>query len=538
MKLNANRFSGMLIVTGIVMLFSAVAVSAQPIPLSELQKQWLDPRADNGSSTNAVSLPAPLDPRHNMAGMSMVTNSAVATPVNTSTLPQNGGQWSYLPSFPTGFNAPHMIVGKGGKVLLVAGSGNTTANSLSGNLQSYIWNPVTGTRRLITTPNDLFCAGHVLLPDGRALVVGGTKSYHPFLGSNTIYAFNFDTEAYERLPNMAHGRWYPSVVTMPDGRQVIAAGLNENGVSYTTNEIFNPKTNTISQLPGARSFPLYPRLQLAENGKIFHSLTASPGFWDPLANTYQKVGGVITTVNTAVASCFVGDVRDQNLIDIGGGWPATNKTRIIKLNAPMPVFQDGPSLSAAKAYTGCVNLPDGNLFEANGGNDNTFVGASLEASMLASTTSNWTAMTSLPIGEHRVYHSVLALLDDGRVLSMTSNPNSGAPRSTSVLAYSPPYLFKGQRPVITIAPTIVNYGGTYPVSSTAVAGTTVQKMMITSAPAPTHGQDTGQRSLSIPILNGTITLPTESTIMPPGMYRLWAIDTSGVPSVASWFQII
>jgi hypothetical protein len=510
-----------------------VTADAQMLSISEQQKQYLDPQADDGKGQPTVSPPAIHDPRHTMPGMKMAANAAVAAP---AAAPATGGQWSYLPSFPSSFNAPHMVVGKGGKILLVAGSGNNSANFRAGNLQTYIWNPATGVRKSIPTPVDLFCAGHVLMPDGRALVVGGTTSYSPWKGGKFAYAFNFDTEQYEKLPSMAKGRWYPSVVSMPDGRQVISAGFDEAGLPTKTNEIYNPKTNTMTALPGQRQFPLYPRMHLAANGRIFNAVV-NQGFWDPLTNAFQSIGGVASTRNNSVATCFIGDVRDQNLIAMGGGWPGTNATRIINLAATAPAYRAGPPLLAAKGYLGCVNMPDNTLFEANGGSDNTIAAASTEAALLTSVNASWTPMTPLPAGEHRVYHAMLALLDDGRVLSMTSNPKGGEPRSTSVLAYSPPYMFKGQRPVTTVAPKLVTYGGSYPVAATAAVGSTVSRVIITTPPAPTHGMDTGQRSLSLPITNGTITMPSQATIMPPGLYRLWTVDSLGRPSTASWFEM-
>ena len=463
----------------------------------------------------------------------MAAGSAVAVAAVT---PETGGQWSYLPPFPKGFNAPHMIVGKGGKVLLVAGSGLSSSKFAAGTFDTYLWNPSTGVQKKIATPVDLFCAGHVLMPDGRALIVGGTTSYSPWKGGNFAYAFNFTTEAYEKLPSMAKGRWYPSVVTMSDGRQVIAAGYDENGIATKTNELYDPKTNTMSTLPGLRQFPLYPRMHLAANGKIFNAV-GNQGLWSPLTNAFQPVSGTASTKNNAVATCFVGDVRDQNLMTMGGGWPGTNATRIVNLAQATPTYRAGPPLLAAKGYLGCVNMPDMTLFEANGGSENTIAAASTEAGMLANVNSGWAPMTPLPTGEHRLYHSMLALLDDGRVLSMTSNPRSGAPWSSSVLAFSPPYMFKGQRPTITLAPASVTYGGTYSVAATAAAGSTVNRMVITTPPAPTHGMDNGQRALSIPIVNGKVTMPSQATVMPPGMYRIWSVDTLGRPSVAKWFQL-
>jgi hypothetical protein len=34
-----------------------------------------------------------------------------------------------------------------------------------------------------------------------------------------------------------------------------------------------------------------------------------------------------------------------------------------------------------------------------------------------------------------------------------------------------------------------------------------------------------------------MTFPTEPTIMPPGWYRIWAVDNNNVPSVAAWVHI-
>ena len=51
------------------------------------------------------------------------------------------------------------------------------------------------------------------------------------------------------------------------------------------------------------------------------------------------------------SSCFLGDVRDQNLILIGGGWPANNTVAKINLKAAGPTFTLGPTLPSAKAQT-------------------------------------------------------------------------------------------------------------------------------------------------------------------------------------------
>src|SRR5262249_15431619 len=62
-------------------------------------------------------------------------------------------------------------------VLIMAGSGNNQALFDAGTFKTLLLDPVTMKERLIHTPWDLFCAGHIELPDGNILVAGGTARY-------------------------------------------------------------------------------------------------------------------------------------------------------------------------------------------------------------------------------------------------------------------------------------------------------------------------------------------------------------------------
>jgi hypothetical protein len=459
--------------------------------------------------------------------------------------PATGGQWNHLPPFPAEFNAVHSVAGPGGKVLLVAGSGNNAANLAAGTFRSFIWDPATGARREVHTPEDLFCSGHVLLPDGRALVAGGTAQYNPFRGLRALYAFDFTSEQYEQLTPMEIARWYPSLITAPDGRTLIVSGIDDTGAVTDVHEVFDYRTGTHSRIPGTRRFPTYPRIHLTANGRYFYAGAASgdarrhaPGFWKPFAgNAFTAVPGLsLPGQRNGAATCFVGDVRQQNLMVLGGGWPGTSATSIIKLNAASPRYRAGPPLHAAKGHLSCVNLPDGTLLEAHGGAQNAIAAASSEAALLTSTTGPWLPANPLPAGEHRLYHSMLYLLDNGQVVSLTSNPK-GEPDSPSVLVFSPPYLFKGPRPVIVSAPTQVRYGRTYAVSAVA-EGAQIARMALTTPPSPTHGNDPNQRYLPLPISSSnTIAIPGNRSLVPPGWYRLWAVDTRGRVSAARWLRL-
>lgn len=97
-------------------------------------------------------------------------------------------------------------------------------------------------------PSDLFCSGHLQLPDGNPLFIGGTQYYFPYrTGTNSTFIFDWKQEEkinwkevdWRKMPKtkdnpeypwvfsgfMERGRWYPSIVPLPDGRFTIFSGF-------------------------------------------------------------------------------------------------------------------------------------------------------------------------------------------------------------------------------------------------------------------------------------------------------------------------
>ena len=50
--------------------------------------------------------------------------------------------------------------------------------------------------------------------------------------------FDPTTRTFTDLENMAHGRWYPTVTMLGDGRVMTFSGLTETGVTNTAVEIY------------------------------------------------------------------------------------------------------------------------------------------------------------------------------------------------------------------------------------------------------------------------------------------------------------
>jgi len=108
--------------------------------------------------------------------------------INTQSYKSHYGHWSNL-TVPTDMrvNAVHAILLNTGKVLIMAGSGNSVGNFNAGRFESIVWNPANNSFKKIKTPDDMFCGGHLILPDGKVLIAGGTSRYE-VLASQIRYA--------------------------------------------------------------------------------------------------------------------------------------------------------------------------------------------------------------------------------------------------------------------------------------------------------------------------------------------------------------
>jgi hypothetical protein len=100
--------------------------------------------------------------------------------------------------------------------------------------------------------------------------------------------------------------------------------------------------------------------------------------------------------------------------------------------------------------------------------------------------------------------------------------------------YSPPYLFKGARPVVTGAtPQVSAYGQTLFVETPDAAG--IAKVSLIRLGSVTHAFDQGQRLVPLsfsPASGGlSVSLPASRTVAPPGPYMIFLLNGNGVPSV-------
>ncbi|HEX4704976.1 MAG TPA: kelch motif-containing protein [Pseudonocardiaceae bacterium] len=392
-----------------------------------------------------------------------------------------------------------------------------------------------------------------------------TMAKQDFQGRKESYEFDPVAERYERVSDMNHKRWYPTLTGLPDGSVLAVSGLDGSGnVLDGDNEIFDPATRTWANRPDLkRYFPTYPALfQTGQATTLFFSGSNSgygpatkgraPGLWNLADNSFTPVPGLRDANQLETSgSTWVGPVQNQRIMVVGGGGVgqsplSTGRIDIVDLNSPNPRFTPGPSLPEGTRYPSLVTLPDDTTLITGGSSQYRGLGASdnHNARIFHPDTETLTMAADPAIG--RDYHSEALLLPDGRVITLGSNPlfsdakNSiTAPFEQRIEIFTPAYLYHGPRPMITGGPTSVARGasGTFTVTNPADIATA----RLIRPSAVTHVTNVEQRSVALNLVRGngniTVTVPSQPALVPPGYYMLFVTDRAGVPSVARWVQV-
>ena len=490
------------------------------------------------------------------------------------------GQWSAIISLP---NVPiHTHLLPTGKVLFWGRRnppGTPDFSSLNQHqTHAFIWdpaNPLAPAKPTRNQPTDtdgiainLFGSGHTFLADGRLLVTGGYLFDGQGLNTSTFY--DPFKDQWTAGPTMNNGRWYPTAVTLPDGRAFVISG------SFATGPLAPPlpdrpihiAVNAFPQIlengnwdsvSGFDTLPLDPRIHVAPNGFLFMS--------GSLATTYyfenlQQPGDLGTWAPIAQRSAGNAEYAPSVMYDVGkvvfigggtssysGGAP-TNIVETIDLNAPAQAWAIAAPMKFRRRQHNATLLPDGTVLVTGGtqggGFNNLDPGQPVHIPELWDpSTGTWAQMA--PEAVDRCYHSTAVLLPDGRVFSGGGGEyaptlgESNPPVNTHADAqlFSPPYLFKGARPIITKAPAKVALGEAFVVETPAP--NEVNRVTWVRLGSVNNSFNQNQRINFLAFTRGskqlTVTAPANANVCPPGHYMLFLLNHRKVPSIASIIQI-
>jgi hypothetical protein len=460
--------------------------------------------------------------------------------------------------------ALHGTLLRDGRVLLIAGSGNDPAAFAAGTFRSVVWDPADDSFLEVPTPEDLFCSGHVTLPDGRVLVSGGTTSFPgvdgavSYLGGRFSYVFDPGTNRFSRTNDMQEGHWYPTLTKLETGDVWAAGGYSHRGDGASWNvEMFAQGSGAwlpASQVTqSGQDWGTYPHMFLLADGRMFYTggHTFGSAKWNAPtgAQIHDWRSGAVGDIpglrdkelRDQAGSVLLPPAQNQTFLIVGGGSTdnggATNRADIVNMNQASPRYVPAADLPGpGRQYLNLTTLPNRTVLASNGGSTPRG-GNVLDAAVFSPSTGSWTRVAADPVG--RNYHSAALLLPDGQVAVFGSNPADNS-FELRISVYTPSYAQPGvTRPAITAVSTgeQAGYGEAFDL---AVSGPVVAASL-TSPGSSTHQTDTNMRLVDLPITGtGTTrraTVPTNPALLPPGPYMLTVLTADGTPSTARWITI-
>ncbi|MGY1703881.1 galactose oxidase-like domain-containing protein [Geodermatophilus sp. SYSU D00697] len=434
-------------------------------------------------------------------------------------------------------------------------------------------------------------------PDRRRDLYGQADSVtldkQNYRGLDASYEFDVASETYVRTGRLTESRWYPTLVGLEGGEVLAVSGLDEHGLVIDgANEVYDPDTRTWEERPELeRYFPTYPGLfRLADGHRLFYSGSNTgygshlegrqPGIWDLRDNSWTDVEGLEDPqYNETSTSFLLAPAQDQRVAIVGGGGvgdseESTARFNVVDLTDAEPRYVPLADHPSPARYVNAVTLPDDRTLLTGGsvgyrGNSH----SDLHLTTLFDPETG-EADEAAPNEVGRNYHATALLLPDGRVMTMGSDPlfsdeeNTIPGRfDTRIEIYSPPYLFAGDRPDLTSAPTEVTRGSTFRVT---VDGAEVAGARLLRPSAVTHQTDPEQRSIALDVAPAGATscppgdpaahpsraqgqehcpegccgpgtydlgVPVEEGLTPSGWYMLVVLDAEGVPSPARWVHV-
>jgi hypothetical protein len=457
---------------------------------------------------------------------------------------------------------------------------------------------------------DLFCSDQIFLADGRILDVGGTGYYnepgipgHPTYGAIELEGLKnsriYDTASntWKASGQMTYGRWYPSVITLPDSKVLALSGVtklikpiypdrpSDSGRNVTQSEVYDPATGEWTVDGGNKSLPLYPRLHLLPNGKVYYdaagqtfnpsgqaydeALWNSAASYDPATQTWTELGlpqfgnGLVGFRGSAFSQMLPlrpnaqGEYDRVDVLSAGGVYGVTPGTYLgtdtSTLNT-LTIGEDGRerfaskntgSLNNPRWYSTGVSLPTGEVIAFSGADRDEVVNPGsgtpiTTPEIFNPKTGEWTELADQSNG--RTYHNSATLMTDGRVLVgghapiNTSYGNStdfyeknlgfsNPDRDPSFEIFSPPNLFYGPRPVISDVDTSVTRGRTLDIATPDAAD--ISSVTIVRNTVMTHLVDSDQRTVELPVVRRTpdkvtVAVTDNAAVLPDGPYTVFA----------------
>ncbi len=460
-----------------------------------------------------------------------------------------GGEWGAVKDWP--LIGVHAILTPDNKVLTFG----TDENGVQGGHLIYdVWDYQTDTHYTLEnkTPTDLFCSVPILVPSsGEILIAGGDArpqgGYN--LGVDDVNVFNYQDMSISPSPtgDMAYQRWYPTAITLANGKILMLGGMDGAGNGVGMPELYTPGVGWKS-LTGAYSGTIaeewwYPRTWLNSDGNVVMFGTNAGGkaaevfLLDPSGNgTLKSLGNLPFLVDNTMPAIMYEQDKVLLLGLDGSSW-------IMDISGDAPSFSQTADIGNDRKWSNLVVLADGSVMVSGGSRvDNELRGVANQVAIWDPRSGEWSLGDAADIA--RLYHSTTILLPDATVLSL----GGGAPgplTNTNGEIYRPPYLFDedgnvASRPTILEAPEEIEQREIFEI--TVDNADNIERLTLVKAGSVTHALNMSTTKLELAFTqadaNTLKVTPTENAnVLSPGQWMLFAFDVNGTPSIAATLQV-
>lgn len=398
------------------------------------------------------------------------------------------------------------------------------------------------------------CMNGTLLGDGKLIFFGGQEGEDPGnfrLAVRYVRTYSPFSNSWTRLPDMLlpQGRWYPGLARLANGSLLImGGGTRPNAARTATCERFDLATQTCSYTGSMLNPCEFPPSALLYTGEVL-TTWSPPQLYNPTTGQWRLTGNFNQPVrgwpDHSDHSLVV--LEDGRALTIGVRKGPNNNTVMGEIYNPTTEtwsLTSNPGL--VRLQTEVVALPDGRVLVAGGETQQNpppvpdVLGIVKWCDLYDPTLNTWRRVADM--NQFREYHAVTLLVPDGRVV-MTGGTRikfQVGPTSADIEAYTPPNLLRGVRPQITsLSTTLPSRGST--LQLTIAPQTRLTSVVLMGAGATTHWVDGGiNRRVVLPVTQTgsvvTVTLPSDSKILPTGHYMLFAM-VDDIPSVARMIQV-
>lgn len=449
----------------------------------------------------------------------------------------------------------------------------------------------------------VFCSGQAIMQDGNIVVVGGDEAIPDLLedGRLDIRVFNVRSSRFTNVYKMRYNRWYPTVLTLPDGEVLLAGGTtmydSKRGIQNNPmNELWNP------QVPGATKQYRLPQPYLDKAGWIYYPIAVVTTSGDLLlmADTIATVINPYTgqllgqsaelpnskhsmyslTSTYALLALFPENNYAMEFILFGGSFPDAKKNdfavgsatseriRVTAQNGNYEFSQwTVENMPSARVMADCLVLPNGHVVIVNGvqqGQAGEYSGGPGHANQpvlyawvynpYAKEGQRYTviAKTKIP----RLYHANIGFTADGTILvagcdrcSRYQVDDNDVTRSKGDVEYrvellTPPVILNTDRPLIISAPDVIHFNQQFVVQYNSMGYTRQASRVVLVAPScNTHSTNFGHRVIGLAITAKNVYQGTVTCQGPPNVniaapgWYLIFVLSGDIYSPGKWLQL-